>query len=125
GLVPCGASVCGRSAQSHVRGRRADERESDERPADARRYALPVPLRIQAQQVARSRIEEEVPLRKEDLVEEEEQRIERQRRSDANDQNDPRGGETRVPNEHRCPPLPARTGQAKGDDAEGEDRDRL
>src|SRR5207247_11209962 len=83
GLSSCGGSVFRRRpAERKVGPDRREQGGRDERDRHACRYALPVPLRVQAQQIARRRVEQEVALRKENLVEEQEQLVKGEHRAD-------------------------------------------
>src|SRR2546430_4300122 len=113
-------SLRAREARRRHRGQR--EREPDERQTDAQRDALPVPVGVDADEVARRRIEEEVALWEEQIVEREEERLERDHRDDADQADEPGRDEVAVTDE--TPHLPrvagARTLQPDDDDEEGD-----
>ena len=79
-----------------MRERGEPECDRDVGKADAQADPLPVPIGIQADQIARGRVEEEVPLRKEEVVEGEEQRLEREYRDDADRGDGDRGDQGAV-----------------------------
>src|SRR5207245_6017199 len=109
------------------RARPGDDRsDRDEGSGDEPRYALPVPIRVQADEVARRGIEEEVPLRKEHLVEEQEERIEGDRGDDPDDEDAGRRRERAVAYEAQRITADQRTLEPdrEHDDRDGENHSR-
>src|SRR6266850_1918021 len=72
-----------------------NERHRDERKSYAQADPLPVPVGIEPDQVARRGVEQEVALREEDVVEGEEEGLEREDRDRA-DEGDGQGGDERA-----------------------------
>src|SRR5437763_399274 len=71
--------------QTQMRNCGEREGDRDERRADPESDALPVPIRVQPHEVARRRIEKEIALREEHVVEQQEQRLECEHRHDADE----------------------------------------
>src|SRR5581483_5740102 len=77
-----------RRAEPKHRRTRDEEGDGDERKSHAQADPFPVPVRIETKEVARRRIEQEVALREEDVMEREEQRFERDDRDGPDDRDD-------------------------------------
>src|SRR5439155_16824988 len=102
-----------------------DRSEPDERARDEPRYALPVPVRVQADQVARRGIEQEIALREEDLVEQEKERIEGDGRDNADDEHAERRRDRAVADEAEGVASEPRALKANRDDDDRGSQDHL
>src|SRR3989475_3536947 len=102
-----------------------EQGDGNERDRHSSRYALPVPLRIQPHEVARGRVEQEVALRKEHLVKQEEERVEGEYGDDPSGCDEGSRGEAAGSQHPKCGAVPIRANEAEGADTKREDGGEL